>query len=159
MSENTIARVFVNGVEVGSLPIAMLQQIKKEAKADPWLYLGQAMNVVYALACFFTAAIQLVPVALVVALFWLLAFDNASVSALIELFRIAPIDMVVSFLKKLSFLCVMLCVIAEMFCAIAGAKNFGLKNYFQNRVDDAIYGFLEVPVVGRMSIQLDKVEQ
>ena len=75
--DNRIARVFVNNVEVGSLPAEQYWEIYKEAKKDWKNYLLQTFNIIKVITKIFALIIWYIPYVWIIAILSIYCFDQA----------------------------------------------------------------------------------
>lgn len=151
-----VVNIYINGIEIGSLPLALYQDVKRQVYRRPWLYLRQLVNV---LRCFILAAglmFRCLP------LLWLalgvvvLLGDPAALATVIDLLRSASGVEVVNSMKQgfimslqfLSFVMMMFSIVfSHRFC-----RWVGFTNVFDNEINYRIRSLLDAPGEGDMSV-------
>lgn len=150
----SIARVWVNDIEVGSLPLATYKAVQASVKRQKRLYFAFAWEFLCALFRAFVAIFRNVPwVAL--ALFMALAvFDPASFTGLIADLRTADPESITKGVRALlqtSFLITFLCIFMAV---VTAGRKFGFKNPFDAALSRRIRSLLEVPTDGELTIMV-----
>lgn len=154
----SIVRVFVNDVEVGSVPTEQFLQIKKNARADIRLYLDQAINLFCVFTNFVYSAFLVVPYVLIFGLFLLLMFDSTTFQEMLEAFRSSSTAEITIFFKNLCSITITISVFVKS-ASIPFGHYFGFKNSFNNSVAKTLRQVLETPVEGKMFLRFDKAKE
>lgn len=152
--KTSIARVWVNDIEVGSLPLATYKDVQASLKREKRLYFAFAWEFLCALFRAFFALFRNVPW-VTFALFMAMAvFDPASFTGLIADLRTADPESVtkgVRVLLQTSFLITFLCIFMAVLTA---GRKFGFKNPFEAALSRRIRSLLEVPTDGELMIMV-----
>ena len=151
-----VATILINNIEIGSLPLAQYQDVRRQVYRRPWLYLRQIANVVRCLVMAGWLLLRCQPLLwLMVGVILLLGYPDA-LAANIDLLHGAPGSEVVSALKKglgqsllltSSFMFFMSFVFPHKFCRLVG-----FCNVFDNEINYRIRSLLEAPGEGDMSV-------
>lgn len=155
---NEIARIYVNDIEVGSLPSHVYRKIVTEAKRDKRLYFAQAMNFILVVLQLTASVFKYIPFTLI--LFLLLGFI-AGPDILVELVRAsrtASPEYVVGFIGRtlLSAACFNLTVLTAGMGF--GSLRFGYVNHFDAAISRRVKSLLEVPADGDLSVIIQSHE-
>lgn len=147
-----IARVQVNGIEVGSLPRETYDLIVKSVKEDRRLYLSYAVNVIAGLWRILLLLLRSVPWLLFVMFLLLVMFDPNSFTALITELRTAdPAEITKAVQQLLIYSWFILCgalPIAIVLCP----STYSFNNPFSEAVSHRIRSMLEVPTEGQLTV-------
>lgn len=154
----SVATVYLNGISIGSLPVAQHQQLMAAAKRDRWLYLRQLGNTVRVAICATAKAFSLIPAVLTFLLFLPVLFaptqdlgiaiqDIAS-----KLTLASPQDVGRTIGSCFAFLLFIsgLAVVITIF--FTGARRFGFHDVFEERVNFQLRELLEAPAEGDISV-------
>ncbi|MFJ3110009.1 hypothetical protein [Pseudomonas putida] len=151
---STIARVRINGVEVGSLPTETYNNIVASARAEPGMYMAYLLAwIVYVVRLILSAAI--VSPTILLAIFGLVALLEPSVIAdLIILLRSASPDELSVLVYKLTgyIACGFIGVPMIMATIFPGVITF--KSPIRAWVEHDIRDLLEVPTKGHLSVRI-----
>ncbi|MGY6257273.1 hypothetical protein ACXIVK_27830 [Paraburkholderia caledonica] len=149
---NAIARVYVNDIEVGTLPADQYNKIVKMVRADRRLYVAQAMNYFKVLLRCLFLTIRYVPTALFFALFLFEITSPSSVTDVIVGMRQSTPEAVnhgVCWLLGTGWIVSMLFVVVGMF---DGVFPTGAVDQFDRKISHHIRSLLEVPAQGKMMV-------
>lgn len=153
----SIARVYVNQIEVGALPSAQYRAVVEQTRHDWRLYVQQVFNVAFACLWFLIASFRLVPTLLFIAgaaaAIWVPEEITASV---IQLATITP-EQLSQGIQRLLLWCTVFAVILH--CSVfmmffSGFHKFGYINVFDRAVNKQIRRVLEVPAEGDMFVHI-----
>lgn len=150
----SIARVWVNDIEVGSLPLATYKAVQESVKREKRLYLAFAWEFLCAFFRAFGALFRNVPWVTFALLMAMALFDPASFTGLIADLRTADPESVtkgVRVLLQTSFLITFLCIFMAVLTA---GRKFGFKNPFDAALSRRIRSLLEVPTDGELTIMV-----
>jgi hypothetical protein len=151
-----IARVFVNSVEVGSLPVEQYQEIVRQTRADKRLYVGQALSALNVLFRFLVKALLMVPV-FYFFLFVLLEMGGPSnVTDFITAMRQAtPAEVEHAIRMMLGWGFEFSAVLVFMAYGLGGYST-GYVDPFDVRIAGRIRSLLEVPAEGVLTVEIPK---
>lgn len=154
--ETAIARVYVNDVEVGSMPEAQYRAIIDEVHANRWLRVRELLNGVWQMVRAIAWAIARMPVWLLgVVCVLLVALPQEHLTTLIEQLRGADAAQLTADLRT-------------ALLAIVGPSVFGLAAWrigygpgadaelHQREIDDRIRAIMECPAEGRVRVHIHK---
>ena len=149
-----IARVYVNDVEVGSLPLQQYKNIVRSTWRDNRLYLWQVLNLAW--VCWEATRLYLT-VATVIAcslVFLGAVFFTNNVIETFDLFKAMQTSDQVLVVKRILLIYFQITSITIVLGVIWGIKThqLGFKNYFGDKISDEIRHLLEVPTEGRFKI-------
>lgn len=149
-----VAHVYVNDIEVGSLPAEQYENIVKQSKRNVWLYVKQIVNlarVTWGLAIY---ALKSVP--------WIIFFlfvlasvfvPNDLAQCIDNIKNSNSLELVQVFKSGFSMVYMIICILCG--CTIGISDRFGLlgyKSYFDEAISLQIRQILEVPADGRIEV-------
>ena len=155
---NDVATIRINDIEIGSLPLAQYQDVRRQVYRRPWLYLRQLVNVLRCMGMTGWLILRCQPVLWFTVGVFLLLANPAALAASIDLFHSAPGGEVVSAIKKglslsLQFTSVVMLMISvgfsHWFCRVVG-----FNNVFETETNYQIRALLEAPAEGDMSVDV-----
>ena len=148
-----IARVFINEIEVGSLPATQFKKIVSDGWRDPWLYGAQLFNIVESSVFVLIRVIRLIP------FLWFAVFSafvllqpTTVAETLSQLLVLPPTD----FVKMFKFLLLAGAIPAYLFCLVAPKRHgdrHGFSDKFLAETSRQVRQILEVPTEGFMRIE------
>lgn len=147
-----ISHVYVNNIEVGSLPAEQYNAIVKQVKSTPWLYVRQGINTVWVAFCLAIWALRVTPwVWFIFFLFFSVAEKQAVIDFISTVKSANSAELVQ--LIKLGFaysypMAFIACFVAE---GLKG-KLTGYRNYFDDAISFKIRRLLEVPAEGPIDV-------
>ena len=150
----SVASVYLNGVPIGSLPIAQHRQLLAEAKRDRWLYLGQLCNWLWVIFTVLAKAIAFVPAVLTLLLFLLALFASsldlggALLDMASKVASASPRDIGEAIKFYFAVLLGFSGLVMVIAFAWSDARNFGYRNLFEERVNFQLRKLLEAPAEG-----------
>nr|WP_228857543.1 hypothetical protein [Pseudomonas syringae] len=152
--KTAIARIAVNGIEVGSIPQLTYEEIVKSVRAQRRLYLAYGYNVLKGAWRALVLLLQAIPTFFVAALAVAILFDPDSFSAMFEWARSADAAQVTGSFRSLliytaTFLTWLLPLIVFLF-----PGHFAVANPFDRAISRRIRGLLEVPTEGEITVTL-----
>ncbi|WP_429359308.1 hypothetical protein [Paraburkholderia sp. GAS32] len=149
---NAVARVYVNKIEVGTLPADVYNKIVKDVRADRRLYLGQAWNYICVAYAFLARSILQVPVFWFVALLMCEVLGPSNVTDFITAMRQATpaeVNHAICWMLGAGSLVSMIVV---AFCMYLGAYPSGVVDEFDRKINHQVRSLLEVPAQGDMMV-------
>lgn len=154
----SVATVYLNGISIGSLPVAQHQQLMAEAKRDCWLYLRQLGNTVRVAICATAKAFALIPAVLTYLLFLPVLFAPAQDLGMAiqdiasKLALTSPQDIGQSIGSCFAWLLCISGLAVVITLAATDARRFGYHNVFEERVNFQLRKLLEAPAEGDISV-------
>lgn len=151
----SIARVYVNGIEVGSLPANHYTAIVESVRKDRRLLLAYAMRVVSLVlrSIFYCAAAT--PVLLTIFCAFLLVFDPGSVSGMIADARSATPEELTAFLRaSLVMTWFITLVVFPVALAVARPGFYSIDDPYKRAISRRIRSILEVPTEGPLYVDI-----
>jgi hypothetical protein len=149
-----VARVYVNEVEVGSLPAVHYARVVREAWSCKGLYVMQALNIAAVVLRAALAVVRFIPWV------WFLALACAAVfapEALRETFArmstATPTQLVDAVRQALDGAAVLSVVVCGT-TVVLGVERFGYVNQFDEVISQRIRRILEVPAEGSMRVSV-----
>ena len=154
----SVATVYLNGISIGSLPVAQHQQLMAEAKRDHWLYLRQLGNTVRVAICATVKAVELIPAVLTILLFLPVLFapaqdlGTAIQDTVSKLALASPQDIGQTISSCFALLLCISGLAVVITLAVTDARRFGYYNVFEERVNFQLRRLLEAPAEGVISV-------
>lgn len=160
--QSGVARVYVNAVEVGSLPTDQYRRIVNETKKDRRIYFRQAVNISFSALRFLIYSFRNIPfawfmffVVVVLAdsispgfgtdfLHAIMAITKVELNASLDAFRIAL------------FWGFAFTTFSFLLGVASGALDFGAVNEFDLAVNQKIREILEVPTEGPVTVLIEE---
>ncbi|WP_116893155.1 hypothetical protein [Pseudomonas savastanoi] len=153
---SSIARIHLNGVEVGSLPVEVYNSIVSTARQDRRLYLAYAFRGVGLIVRLLARSIVAVPGFLLLAFSFLVLVDPASTTDLITSLRAATPEEIGAGLKAtLVFTWVWTVVLLPALLALFCPSQIAFDNPFTDSVNQRVRSMLEVPTEGRLFVFIE----
>jgi len=151
----SIARVFVNDVEVGSLPLGTYKAILSATKKDWRLYIAQALNFLGICSSVFLRTLMVIPAMLsVVLVISIFCFPSLLIENIAYL-KGMPISDLFSGLRtffwRFWFICYFGVLPITMFIPYF-RNGVGFKNHFGAKIGREIRQLLEVPSEGDIKV-------
>ena len=161
---NAVFRVLVNQVEVGAIPEqdyrAIVATVTEQVKADRFLYLQQAGNLMYGTFVVVSTALKFVPVMLFLLFVGGVLGAPGMVTELIDQVRASTSAQVTQGLRQLVVWTGMLSVFSFPVAVLLTGYEFGFVNKFKSakseRISFHIRALLEVPAEGEVAVLVDK---
>lgn len=149
-----VARVSVNHVEVGSIPLQQFLDMKKEAKRDWKLYLSQTLNYLYTVYRIAISIIQNIPMVWFAVAFLMALFDQQSITTIIEIVQSSNAEQIKDGFIYILGLSTVLSSIATSASIILtrGLTKYGFINKFDRSVANRLMKLLEVPTIGEIQV-------
>ncbi|MDF9779258.1 hypothetical protein [Pseudomonas baetica] len=151
----SIARVHVNGIEVGSLPLETYNTIVACVRQDRRLYLAftvKLLGVGLRMLLWGTCA---VPVFLMIAFAFVLLAEPASITDLIATARAATPEAITAALKAtLLFTWIGMLVLVPAVMAMFCPSLLAFSNPFTDAINRDVRSMLEVPAEGRVWVRI-----
>lgn len=147
-----IARIFMNDIEVGSIPMPLYKEISKRCRKSKFNKIAQGVNIVHASYKIFVKLINFFSSCLIFSMLALLVLAPEEAKQLVVFFRTAPSEDVVFFVSALfkvfSFLFVVLIGINLPYVF----SKFGFKNLTKDSIHWEIRHHLQIPEEGYMTV-------
>lgn len=155
----SIARVFVNRIEVGAVPLAQYQALEKRAHRDWRLYVAQGFNLLRVFLKFAFAAIVSLPALWLVAVVaWAWLGPDSVLLALSELRTITPESLREGVSELLARSVALTLVFHLLHAAVFGFHRYGFKDIFEDEVNQRVREVLEVPAEGNLFCLVDEAD-
>lgn len=150
-----IARFQVNGIEIGSLPRTVYDDIQRAVRRDPALYYAYCINVTGALLRALYFCIRMVPLLLFLALAFLVMLDPDSFTSMVGALRAAePAE--VTHAARATLLCVTAAVmVIVLIVSLIKPSNLAIRDPFSEAVSHNVRRLLEVPTEGPLTVEFD----
>lgn len=162
---SSVARVYLNDVEVGSLPSSQYEAIVKDARQDKRLYLRQALNVIATVLRFFINAYRYIPhawfnllVIVVIADSLWPGLGSDFMAALMKMTKTEPKASLDVFRIAL-FWGFAFTSFSMLLGMASGSLTFGAVNEFDCAINRRIRAILEVPAEGQMTVVVEKNDE
>lgn len=149
---SAIARVFVNQVEVGSVPLTMYRELVTIAWKSPRLYIAQIMNLCGVIFKFVTGFLTTLPVLLVGIVGLAAWFWPGELQSFIEEIRTRTAAELVVFIQQIWPTLFLLYVMIQGFRGMFSNTSFGFINHFSADIHQHLRHLLEVPVDGVVTV-------
>lgn len=161
--KSPIARVYVNDVEVGSLPADTYKNIVKTVRSTPYLYLSFFKSLSLLIIRKLFICIQAIPFILIGFLFVMLIIHPESIATLIEEFRVVEPNKLTQELRDLVGTAATLAIFILPLSAMLFPQNWYFYNPFEHEISLRIRRLLEVPTEGKVVVEIidskDAVEE
>lgn len=151
-----VAKVYINSVQVGSIPIEHYEKIKKFAYKDKKNYILQIFNTMKFLASLTVKAIQFLPFFWLLFLFYCILFDQYALTQSIAFLKENSPERIAVFVKDLVSVGLIFGVIYSLLEAVLSMKRIGYENAFQSSIERNVLQLLEIPERGNVFIQVEK---
>ena len=154
-----IARVYLNDVEVGSLPAVQYQRIVKDAKRDWRLYVLQWLNIIgFSLRCA-VMCLRLTPWVWFYLSIIALIFAPEELSQVItEYGQATPLEVTRAYAKMVVFGASISAVCLSIIVAIGKSHVYGYVNKFDEAIKNELRRLLEVPTEGEMMVVCSDID-
>jgi hypothetical protein len=153
-----IARIYVNNIEVGSLPAYVYRKIVGEVRRDKRLYFAQAMNWIWVAIQIALSMLQYAPFTLVVFCIFGLSVGYDAMVDLVKISRTAPPEEVVRFMVTVFASAIAFNAIVLGFGLGSGSLRLGYTNHFDNTINRRVRMLLEVPAEGDLTVLIQSQE-
>lgn len=155
----SIARVFVNRIEVGAVPLAQYQSIEKRASRDWRLYVAQGFNLLsVSLKFAFAAMLSLPALWLVAAVAWAWLGPDSMLRTLSELGTITPESLREGVSGLMARSVALTLAFHLLYASVFGFHRYGFKNIFEDDVNRRVREVLEVPAEGNLFCLVDDAD-
>lgn len=155
MKMAAIARVYVNGIEVGSMPVEKHKEIKSESRKVLRLYAYQLLNLSAMVLKMVFLSIKVTPLLLFFVMTLSLYLDLGSVADLIGGLKAAPPTVIAQYLKDIigSTVAFINISVSVAFALIPSfRRKLGVIDYFKNFTEYRIKQTLEVSDQGPVEV-------
>lgn len=154
--KSSIARVHVNGIEVGTLPADTYHQIVKSVKHSRRLYLAWALSACSMVLRKAWKYISGIPAALIGFLFIVLMVSPESFTYLLDGLRAAEPEEITQNLRKVVEWIGTMAVIVLPITAVFTPQSWRFPNPFDREISRRIRQMLEVPTEGEVMIVIEQ---
>lgn len=148
----SVTRVYVNDVEVGSLPTVEYQHMVLNAKKDLRLYVLQLLILLKAAFLIMLFSISLVPVVICIAVSISVVFLPDHVINILTLLKDYSLPDVIHSIRTVGINIWVLTFIICLSIFIMRKNSFGYHNCFIDRINYDIRSLLEVPADGEIRV-------
>ncbi|PWC98978.1 MULTISPECIES: hypothetical protein [Pseudomonas] len=153
---SSIARIHVNGIEVGSLPVEIYNTIAASVRQDRRLYLAYAVRILGVGLRMLLWGTCAVPVFLMMALVFLLIVEPASITDLIATTRVATPEAITAGLRAtVLYTWIGMIVLIPTFLALFTPGYIAFNNPFTDAINRRVRSMLEVPTEGPLSVFIE----
>lgn len=150
------ARVYVNNIEIGAIPVDQYEQMLKEVKGDRSLLLRQVGNIVWLTCRLVVWAFMIVPFLWVGLLLVMLLFAPGELATMLQVLTTTPIEEVVAGMRPIvAYFAIVPTMALSMAMALSGdarAKRFGYVNHRKRVLDYRLKRLLESPANGPLEV-------
>lgn len=151
---SSIARVHVNGIEVGTLPADTYHQIVKSVQHTRRLYLGWALSAAALILRKVFQYICAIPAVLIGTLFILLMVSPDTFTQLLVDLRAAEPDEITQALRWAIHLIGVLAIIVLPTTAIFSPRSWQFQSPFNREISRQVRRLLEVPSEGDLMVEI-----
>ena len=150
------AKVYINSVQVGSIPLEHYEKIKKFAYKDKKNYILQILNTIKFLASLTVKAIQFLPFFWLLILFYCILFDQQALTQFIAFLKENSPERIVQFIKDMVSVGLFFGIFYVLLETVLLMNSFGYENAFQSSIEKSVLQLLEIPERGNVFIQVEK---
>lgn len=148
-----VARVYVNNIEVGSLPADQYEQIIKNSKRNWKNYISQAFNILWVSWRIGVRIILTVPVIWFMVAFLSVIFDETILTTIFTAIQTNSPEQNTQYFKNTLNISVLISSLSIFLSSIfIGARSFGYVNLFDLAINRKIREILEVPTDGDVNV-------
>ena len=151
-----VAKVYINSVQVGSIPLEHYEKIKKFAYKDKKNYILQIFNTIKFLASLTVKAIQFLPFFWLLILFYCILFDQQALTQFIAFLKENSPERIVQFIKDMVSVGLFFVIFYVLLETVLLMNSFGYENAFQSSIERNVLQLLEIPERGNVFIQVEK---
>ncbi|WP_323077943.1 hypothetical protein [Aeromonas hydrophila] len=157
LQSEQVAKVYLNGIEIGCLPVAQHKALLAAARRNYRLYLGQAVNTLQVVLNLFTRVFMFVPVLWVFALLMTLLADPTKVGhdlqqIMSDLQQATPAEVGIT-LRWVLLISMGISLITVMADYLMGpARRYGYRDVFKDEVAYQLRQELEAPAHGEVVV-------
>lgn len=151
-----VAKVYINSVQVGSIPLEHYEKIKKFAYKDKKNYILQILNTIKFLASLTVKAIQFLPFFWLLILFYCILFDQQALTQFIAFLKENSPERIVQFIKDMVSVGLFFGIFYVLLETVLLMNSFGYENAFQSSIEKSVLQLLEIPERGNVFIQVEK---
>jgi uncharacterized membrane-anchored protein len=146
------ARVYVNNVEVGALPVEHYRRMVAEVRKERWLYLAQLGNLLSVAMNILTMMLRMFPILLCAPLLAMAALSPETMTAVIELLRTAAAAEITHTLQSYLSIITLLTFFSVFIAAVFSNFRFGYVDQFDLRINERLRTLMEVPAEGSVTV-------
>lgn len=152
-----VARVYLNGIEIGSLPVAQHKALLAKARRTPMLYVRQARNTLQVGFCMLLAMFLCVPVVWLASLMLSLLGDPADVGSMVHGFMATlqqpSAEIVGEFVQKgIQFSILLSLILVGLGLFVSEGRFYGYRDVFKDEVAYQLRSELEAPAQGTVEV-------
>lgn len=150
-----VVKIFINNVEVGSIPRTQYEKIKKDTYRNKKNYILQIINFVEVVST------VIFKIMLSVAFIWFalfliyLVYDPDQITYLITMFKEQKPEQITQSLRAMFMVGVMFSIIYLTLESVVVRSKFGYENAFKSSIEENILAIMEVPERGKVRIKID----
>lgn len=148
-----VAKVYINSVQVGSIPLEQYEKIKKNVYRRKRNYILQVIEFFSYFLKLICRTIASIPIVWTVFLIFILIVDPNSLVDFLSFLKDSSPQLIAKFIKQTvstSFMVTFLIVF------IISLRNLGVTNTFDRAIENSILKALEIPERGNVFIQVEK---
>lgn len=159
-AEDRVVSVFLNGIEIGSLPNVQYKAMLEKTRSDYWLYFGQGLNVLLVMMNLIARTFYFAIMGWLIFLFLGIMAIPAEMGDLVQniLVRLpqATPTSLGSTLQQFAFASLVWGIMATMieYATTASAGRYGYRDVFTEAVNFQLRRELEAPAEGVVSVLL-----
>ncbi|MCK9709853.1 hypothetical protein [Pseudomonas syringae] len=153
---SSIARIHVNGIEVGSLPVEIYNGIVRATRQERRLYFAYAYRAVGVILRMLARSTVAVPGLLLLAFSFFLLVEPASITELVTSLRAAtPEEITAALRATLVFAWFLTVSLVPAALALFCPGKIDFHNPFTDSVNRRVRSMLEVPTEGRLCVFIE----
>ncbi|MBP7255365.1 MAG: hypothetical protein KBA19_06790 [Negativicutes bacterium] len=149
-----VVKIFMNNIEVGSIPFELYEKIKKDSYSSKRNYMLQVIKIFTLILNLVFKTIFYIPVAWTIFLILILTFDSNSLVDFISFLKDSSPELIANFIKQTLFLSFMITIMSVFISHIISFKK--VTTVFDQAIEEAILKLLEIPERGKLFIQVEK---
>ena len=149
-----IAKIYVNNIEVGSVPADLYLQILNRVRNDYRIKLKQALNIVGTALSIMSAAVNLIPTLCIVSVLMIGVIDPlALIETAKNLATVTPTGLRQAIVKLLYGCGTIALIYIGAFAALSGKfSRYGYRDFQEEEINYRLRHLLEVPAEGGMKV-------
>lgn len=151
---NAIARVYVNDVDIGSLPADQYKNIVIEIRRDRRLWVAQILNLLAVAFRFVAMLMKVLPFFLFYVTLLGVLFAPESISEIMVYIQSATPDEIVQRMRQVIVASLFLSFLIMLISSIVSGYRYGYANQFDKDINKRIRNILEVPTEGDMRVSI-----
>ncbi len=151
-----VAKVYINSVQVGSIPLEHYEKIKKFAYKDKKNYFLQTFNIIKVICNLAFKSVLFLPVFWFFILFYFISFAPNEVTQLIDFLKESSSEKITNFIRNLVSIGLLFSMLYIIIENVLLMKGFGYENAFKSSIERSVLHLLEIPERGNVFIQVEK---